>query len=225
MFAVLAKRVHNTELRFKVYCNAMPSLDIEPVLHESHRWKGLRIGLFGGSFDPPHVGHAHVALSALNGLKLDYVWWLVSPQNPLKARKADSLAARLDLCKELAQHPRMVITDIETKLGTRITYDSVKAIKRCFPLTEFVWVGGMDIALDLHRWNHWESLLAEIPFVHIARPPANNLVKASPLRMRASQRHRIIQRPSAYPLEPNTSYWMLSRKMINISSSQIREQS
>lgn len=183
----------------------------------------MRVGLLGGSFNPPHEGHVHISLAALKGLELDAVWWLVSPQNPIKADKPLPLADRMRLCDELVDHPKILISDLETELGTTITYYSVKKLRERMPHTDFVWISGMDNALGLHRWHHWRELLDEICMVHLTRNPARSLVKACPLRMYGKQKHVFIDHGGKVPLDSGTTYWMMQKKMVNISSTQIRE--
>ena len=116
---------------------------------------GLRIGLLGGSFNPAHGGHVHVSRAALNALRLDYVWWLVSPQNPLKpTRGMASFAKRLDTAQLLAsRHPRMIATGIESVFKTQFTIDSLRALKRRFPGTRFVWLMGSDNLVQIPHWR------------------------------------------------------------------------
>lgn len=193
-----------------------------PALFDSKRWSGMRVGLLGGSFNPPHAGHMHISEAALKGLQLDYVWWLVTPQNPLKSEKPRSFEARVALCKTMLSHPRMLVSELEAELGTLTSYDTVLALRHHFPDTEFVWITGMDNALTLHKWHRWRDLLGLVPFVHLARYPASSLVQGCPLRMYRRQRHRMISKAAKWPLEPHTSYWMLNKKMVNISSTEIR---
>lgn len=133
---------------------------------------GLRIGLLGGSFNPPHDGHVHVSKAALKKLGLDYVWWLVSPQNPLKpSRGMASFYKRLEAARRLAsRHPRMIATGIEQKLGTRFTIDSLRALKRRFPDTRFVWVMGSDNLVQIPLWRRWQEIFSEVPVAVVARP-------------------------------------------------------
>lgn len=177
----------------------------------------------GGSFDPPHQGHVHISLAALKTLKLDAVWWLVSPQNPLKGQKPLPLEERVKLSEDLVQHPQILISDMEKDLGTTITYESVKRLKQRYSKTDFVWITGMDNALSLHKWNHWQELLSEICMVHLTRYPAHALIKNCPLRMLKSQKHVCINRAGLFPLDSGTTYWLMQKKMVNISSTQIRE--
>lgn len=194
-----------------------------PTLHNTNRWNGLRIGILGGSFNPPHKGHLHISVAALRGLQLDCVWWLVTPQNPLKQDKPLSLDERLRLSRDITPHPRIIVSDLERQMGTNITYFSIKKMKDYFPKTEFVWISGMDNASTLHKWNHWQRLLEEIPMVHITRPPAKSLVKACPLKQYGRQNHVYIDTSAPYPLTPGTTYWMMQSQMVNISSTEIRQ--
>ena len=133
---------------------------------------GLRIGLLGGSFNPPHDGHVHVSKTALRKLRLDYVWWLVSPQNPLKpSRGMASFVKRRDAAKQLASpHPRMIATGIESELGTRFTIDTLRALKRHFPHVHFVWLMGSDNLVQIPRWRRWQQIFSEVPIAVVARP-------------------------------------------------------
>lgn len=198
------------------------SLLASPHLLDSPRWKGLRVGLLGGTFNPPHEGHVHISLSALKGLKLDSVWWLVTPQNPLKEASSLSMAERVKLCHDLVNHPQILVSDIEKDLKVPSTYYVVNHLRHHYPHTDFVWITGMDNALNLHRWNRWKDLLGQICMVHLTRQPAASLIQASPLRMATFQKHKFISRAGRYPLDSGTTYWMMQKKMINISSTQIR---
>lgn len=194
-----------------------------PHLLNSNRWRRLRVGLLGGSFNPPHEGHVHISLAAMKGLKLDAVWWLVTPQNPIKEDKPMPLEERMMLCRSLTKHSKIIVSDLEKDLGTNITYDTIRKLKGRFPNTRFVWISGMDNALNLHQWNHWQDLLKEICMVHLTRNPARSLVKSCPLRMLSDQKHVFIDKAGRLPLDSGTTYWMMQKKMINISSTQIRE--
>jgi nicotinate-nucleotide adenylyltransferase len=134
--------------------------------------RGLRVGLLGGSFNPPHDGHVHVSKTALKKLRLDYVWWLVSPQNPLKpSRGMARFDKRLEAARRLAsRHPRMVASGIEQELGTRFTIDTLSALKRRFADTRFVWVMGSDNLVQIPRWRCWQQIFAEVPVAVVARP-------------------------------------------------------
>ena len=131
--------------------------------------KGLTIGLLGGSFDPAHGGHLHVSLTALRRLGLDYVWWLVSPGNPLKAAPA-AFEKRLAGARAMARHPRLIVTDIEKQLGTRYTNDTVTALQQRFPDVNFIWLMGSDNLKEFHRWRNWRKIADRLPLVVVQRP-------------------------------------------------------
>jgi nicotinate-nucleotide adenylyltransferase len=135
---------------------------------------GLRIGLLGGSFNPAHEGHMHVSEVALKRLGLDYVWWLVSPQNPLKpAAETAPLHRRMTSARGIAgRHPRLRISDIETRMGTRFTIDTVTRLKERFPQIHFVWLMGSDNLLTFHRWRNWQRLANSLPVAIVLRPGA-----------------------------------------------------
>lgn len=132
-----------------------------------------RIGLLGGSFNPAHGGHLHVSRQALELLRLDSVWWLVSPQNPLKREEGMApLAERLDGARAIAgEQAGIEITAIEEELGTRYTVDTVDALHRRFPDTDFVLLIGADILEQLPRWHDWERLFRIVPIAVFARKP------------------------------------------------------
>lgn len=132
---------------------------------------GMRVGLFGGSFNPAHEGHRHVAETALRRLDLDRVVWLVSPQNPLKrADETAPLAARMASARTLATGPSMIVSDLETRIGTRWTIDTLRAVTARHPAVEFVWLMGSDNLAGFHRWRGWTDIFRLMPIAVVARP-------------------------------------------------------
>jgi nicotinate-nucleotide adenylyltransferase len=132
---------------------------------------GWRVGLFGGSFNPPHDGHLHVAETALERLKLDRVVWLVSPQNPLKAgQETMTLRARMEGVRRLARDPRMIVSDFESRAGLAYTVDTIRALEAAFPEVDFVWLMGSDNLKGFHRWRDWRSIARTLPIAVVARP-------------------------------------------------------
>ncbi|MGE0719643.1 MAG: nicotinate-nucleotide adenylyltransferase [Alphaproteobacteria bacterium] len=130
-----------------------------------------RIGLLGGSFNPAHDGHRHVSLEAMRRLRLDQVWWLVSPQNPLKPVAGMAAAAeRLEDAKRVARHPRIVPTLVEAELGTVYTADTLAALGRRFPRARFVWLMGADNLRQIPRWRRWRKIFAAMPVAVFDRP-------------------------------------------------------
>ncbi|MBY0567536.1 MAG: nicotinate (nicotinamide) nucleotide adenylyltransferase [Hyphomonadaceae bacterium] len=132
-------------------------------------YPGMRIGLFGGSFDPAHEGHAHVAETALKRLDLDKVWWLVSPQNPLKPQSSP-LGERLTSARAMAHGPRMEVSDLERQLGCQYTYQTLRALKRLYRGVDFFLVLGADNLASFRRWRNWREVAEAVPIVIVSRP-------------------------------------------------------
>jgi nicotinate-nucleotide adenylyltransferase len=154
----------------------------------------MRVGLFGGSFNPAHEGHAHVAETAMQRLRLDRVIWLVSPQNPLKARhETADLAHRLAGARARAKGPGMIVSEVESRLGSAYTIDTVRALKARFPGVKFVWVMGADSLAGFHRWRGWTQIMREIPVAVVSRPWISLKSRFSP----AARRFARFRRPSS----------------------------
>ncbi|MGD0191059.1 MAG: nicotinate-nucleotide adenylyltransferase [Rhizomicrobium sp.] len=146
---------------------------------------GLRIGLLGGSFNPAHEGHMHVSQVGLDTLGLDYVWWLVSPQNPLKPVAGMApLDQRIAQARAVASHPRILVSGLESELGTRFTVDTLAALKRRFPQVRFVWLMGTDNLKEFQRWRRWQEITALVPIAIVVRPGTT----LAPLYAKVSQR-------------------------------------
>ena len=143
---------------------------MEPIAPGLRR-RGRKIGLLGGSFNPAHEAHREISLTALARLGLDEVWWLVSPQNPLKP--VDGMAAlpdRVAGARAVARHPRIRVTGIEARLGTVYTADTVLALRRRFPGLCFVWLMGADNLIQIDRWKGWQRIFNAVPVAVFARP-------------------------------------------------------
>ena len=135
----------------------------------------------GGSFNPAHRGHRHVALSAIRALALDELWWIVSPGNPLKpARGMAPFAARLASARAMARRAPIRATDIEARLGTRYTADTLRAIVRRYPQHRFVWVMGADNLAQFDRWQRWRDIARTMPIAVVARPGYDGDALAAP---------------------------------------------
>jgi nicotinate-nucleotide adenylyltransferase len=131
-----------------------------------------RIGLLGGSFNPAHAGHLHISLEALKRLKLDEIWWLVSPQNPLKSTDGMAdYATRLRFARQLARHPRIRVLDIEARQGLYYTIDTVRYLTRRQRNTQFVWLMGADNLAHFHRWRAWREIARRVPIAVLDRAP------------------------------------------------------
>lgn len=144
---------------------------VAPSIQGLGRKGGGRIGLLGGSFNPAHEGHLYISREALKRLRLDAVWWLVSPQNPLKVSDDMApLAARMASAEAMARHPRIHATDIEQHLRTRYTADTLTMLKARFPGTHFVWLMGADNLIQLPRWARWQKIAESVPIAVFGRP-------------------------------------------------------
>ncbi len=184
--------------------------------------QGQVIGLFGGSFDPPHEGHVHVSREALKRFGLDRVWWLVSPGNPLKSRGPAPLGRRLAAANDLIRHPRVEATDIEAQIRTRFTAATLAELKQLYPGVRFVWLMGADNLTQFHHWQHWDWIMEHVPIGVLARPGQRISARTSV----AAQRFRDARLPaSAAQLlgRAEAPAWcFLNVPMLDISSSAIR---
>lgn len=130
-----------------------------------------RVGILGGSFNPAHSGHLEISRTALRKLGLDEIWWLVSPQNPLKPQSGmASLAERVESARTLARSPSVRVIAMEEELRTRYTADTLTALRRRFPRTRFVWLMGADNLTDISRWERWTQIFHGMPVAVLARP-------------------------------------------------------
>lgn len=132
-------------------------------------YEGLKIGLFGGSFNPAHKGHLHVAMAGLRELNLDHVWWLVSPQNPLKPQQP-SYESRVETVRKLGLPPRMAVSHVEKEANTNYTVDLLRLLKKKYPRTQFIFIMGADNFAQLPKWRNWQEIMAHFPIAVISRP-------------------------------------------------------
>lgn len=183
---------------------------------------GMRVGLFGGSFDPVHAGHLHVAHTALKRLGLHRVWWIVSPQNPLKPHAPGDFARRLRAVEAAAAAPRMVVSDIEARLATRYTADLVYHLTSRHRGVHFVWIMGADSLAGFHRWKRWREIAARIPIAVVARP--SDPVRARLSRFARAFSHRRLPQSDAIALPscPAPCWTYLTAPLHGASSSEIR---
>jgi nicotinate-nucleotide adenylyltransferase len=142
---------------------------------------GLRIGLLGGSFNPPHAAHRAISLFAMKRLGLDRVWWLVTPGNPLKdVRALPSLDQRIADARKVARHPRIDVSGLEAVIGTRYTVDTIAWLVRRFPQVRFVWIMGADNLRQFHRWENWRGIAARVPLAVVDRGGIGPAALAAP---------------------------------------------
>ncbi len=184
---------------------------------------GMAIGLLGGSFDPAHEGHAHITREALKRFGLDRVWWLVSPGNPLKARGPAPLDERMDHARDVMRHPRVDLTDIEARLGMRVTAHTLAALCARYPGVRFVWLMGADNLAQIHLWQDWRWIMDDVPVGILARPGQRISARMSPAA-RIYRPYRIPGSQSRALARADAPAWcFVNVAMIDISSSAIRE--
>lgn len=195
-----------------------------PHLFSGPTYAGLRIGLLGGSFNPAHEGHMHISLLALKRMRLHQVWWLVSPQNPLKPEKGMAdFATRLALAKNMtATHPRIVACDIETQMDTRFTADTLAKLKARFPRTQFVWMMGADNLIQLPCWERWHTLFDLADIAIFRRPPYAVGVLRGLAAQRFSRR-RTDDRKASLIGKIKKKWVLFANKLNTLSATQIRD--
>jgi nicotinate-nucleotide adenylyltransferase len=181
-------------------------------------YPNMRIGLMGGSFDPAHEGHAHVAEVAAKRLGLHRVWWLVSPQNPLKP-KSSALAERLASARRVA--PACVtVSDLETQLGLQFTADTLAALKKRYPGVQFVWLMGEDNMAGFHRWRRWPAIFRACPIFIVSRPGAGAKARMG----RAFQRFAAARRaPGGLSKRAAPAWACQPARYFKVSSTQLRQ--
>ena len=185
----------------------------------------LRIGLLGGSFNPAHAGHRAISLEALRRLRLDRVWWLVSPQNPLKpSDETTDLAQRLAAARTAADHPRVVVTDLERRIGTRYSVDTLQWLtKRC--RARFVWLIGADNLAQLPHWRRWRRLVRTVPIAVFDREPYSYVALAGRMAS-AYAGGRLVERRAPVLAECPPPAWVYLRlRRHQASSTALRQKS
>ena len=184
-----------------------------------------KIGILGGSFNPPHAGHLCLSVCALKRLGLDEVWWLVSPQNPMKpCNDTRPVEERLYQCKTLLQGERRIfVSDFESTFGLQLSADSARIIQKLFPETSFVWLAGSDILEELHKWERDDEFVSCLPLAIFARPGSVIPALNSPMARRLA-RYRYVG-PSSKLIKQKAPCWMfLSMPMSSLSSTELRLQ-
>ncbi len=185
----------------------------------------MRVGLLGGSFNPPHEGHLHISEVALKSLGLDAVWWLVTPGNPLKSKAGlPSVSERMKYCRSLVHDRRIIVCDLESKFGTARTIDTVPRLIESFPYTDFVWLAGTEIAHEFHRWYKWRDLIRLLPFAFIGRPTVDRVVRNTVIHNSRDLNHHYPRFGSQPKLVKGHIYWILSESRIAQSSTNLRSQ-
>jgi nicotinate-nucleotide adenylyltransferase len=184
---------------------------------------GMRIGLLGGSFNPPHAAHRAISLFAIKRLKLDRVWWLVTPGNPLKDHGGlRDLTERVDAARKTANDPRIDVSCLESVIGTRYTADTITYLRRRASGLRFVWIMGADNLAQFHRWQNWRRIASEVPMAVIDRPPQSFRALAAPAAQ-ALARDRIPENQAGRLADLRAPAWVfLTGMKLNLSSTGLR---
>jgi nicotinate-nucleotide adenylyltransferase len=184
---------------------------------------GMRIGLLGGSFNPPHAAHRAISLFAIKRLKLDRVWWLLTPGNPLKDTGAlHGLAERTEAALEIADDPRIDISCLEAVIGTRYTVDTIIHLRRRVSGARLVWIMGADNLAQFHRWKDWRRIASDVPIAVIDRPPQSFRALAAPAAQ-ALARYRLPENQATRLADQPAPAWVfLTGMKSSLSSTGLR---
>src|SRR5262245_2856555 len=195
--------IHHSPFTIHGLSSPDPSLTRLPAFRQ-----GMRIGLFGGSFDPPHRGHRQVSLAALRLLGLDQVWWLVSPHNPLKPNApSEDLVRRVAAARACAAHPRIKVTAVEAALGTTYTAETLRHLAFRLGGVDLVWMMGADNLRQFHRWRAWQSIAATVPIAVFNRPGEALAALSAPAAI-ALRQARLPFREAAILIEKRPPAWI-----------------
>jgi nicotinate-nucleotide adenylyltransferase len=184
---------------------------------------GMRIGLLGGSFNPPHDAHRAISLFAIKRLKLDRVWWLVTPGNPLKDHGGlGDIDRRAEAARKVANDPRIDVTCLESVIGTRYTVDTITYLRRRAAGLRFVWIMGADNLAQFHRWQNWRRIASQVPIAVIDRPPQSFRALAAPAAQ-ALARYRLPENQASRLADHPAPAWVfLTGMKLALSSTGLR---
>ena len=183
----------------------------------------MRIGLLGGSFNPPHAAHRAISLFAIKRLKLDRVWWLLTPGNPLKNHDGlHALSERAEAARTTADDPRIDISCLEAVIGVRYTVDTIIHLRRRVSGVRFVWIMGADNLAQFHRWKDWRRIASEVPIAVIDRPPQSFRALAAPAAQ-ALARYRLPENHATRLTDQHPPAWVfLTGMKLKMSSTGLR---
>lgn len=185
---------------------------------------GQRVGVMGGSFNPPHGGHALISRTALRRLRLDQLWWVVTPGNPLKAHDGlPDIALRMAECRTLARNPKMKITGFEQTLGTAYTAATLAFLKRRYPGVRFVWIMGADNLAGFHRWQSWRTIARMMPIAVVDRPGWRLKALASPAAQALARFYVPEARAGLLPQMRAPAWSLLTGPLSPLSSTELRQ--
>ena len=183
----------------------------------------MRVGLLGGSFNPPHAAHRDISLFAIKRLNLDRVWWLVTPGNPLKEHGAlHELNERAEAARQLADDPRIDVSCLEAVIGVRYTVDTITYLRRRTSGLRLVWIMGADNLAQFHRWQNWQRIAASVPMAIIDRPPQSFRALSAPAAQ-ALARYRLPENQASRLADQRPPAWVfLTGLKLKMSSTGLR---
>ena len=182
-----------------------------------------RIGLLGGSFDPPHKGHIYISIEAKKLLQINEIWWLVTPQNPLKISEPATYQERIKNCKEISKDQPILIKEIEKKINSKYTYQTLDYLLNHYTNIKFFWIMGADNLINFHKWQKWRQIFQEISIVVFKRHGYNNqALKSIACRTFTNYRINSLQINKNHFIKLPSWAWVNNRE-IKISSTEIRQ--
>ena len=183
------------------------------------------IGLLGGSFNPPHSGHVHISKQALQAFQLQKVLWLVSPGNPLKLETSVTVETRVNQCRNIIDSPKIFVSDIENRLNTRFTAETLRKLFLIYPGVRFVWLMGADNLTNFHKWDQWDWIMENIPIGVMARPGEQVKAGLSKAALRYRKFRIKASNAATVPFMKAPAWSLLGGATKNMSSSKIRSES
>jgi nicotinate-nucleotide adenylyltransferase len=185
---------------------------------------GQAIGLLGGSFNPPHEGHRLISQLALQRLRLDRLWWLATPGNPLKPSAGlAEMRARIEAAQALTRDPRIAVTGFEAEIGARYTYQTIAWLKRRAPGVHFVWIMGADNLSQFHRWRRWRAIADLVPILVVDRPGSTLRALASPAGVALARHRRPESEAALFARRPAPAFLFLHGPRSSLSSTALRQ--
>ena len=183
-----------------------------------------RIGLLGGSFDPPHKGHIYISIEAKKLLQINEIWWLVTPQNPLKISEPATYQERIKNCKEISKDKPILIKEIEKKINSKYTYQTLNYLLNHYTNIKFFWIMGADNLINFHKWQKWRQIFQEVSIVVFKRHGYNNKALRSIANKTFSNYQIISNTLNKNQFNKLPSWVWINNKEIKISSTEIRQQ-
>ena len=184
---------------------------------------GTKIGVFGGSFDPPHLGHVHFSFQAIKLFNLDKVIWLISPGNPLKTVAPAPMNIRLQQAQKIIHHRKVIISKVETEIGVQYSWETLDYLSLRYPRTKFVWLMGSDNLAQFHLWKNWKWIIDNFPIGVLARPQTRQMA----LHSKAAKIYKSYKLPAnegrLLPYQRSPKWCFSNMPLMKVSSSEIRK--